>query len=103
MKNQTVCRLVLAIILIASAQNAFAAGSGMPWEEPLYKILDSFTGPVAMILGTIAILVTGLTLALGEGGGAMRKILTVVFGLSITFTASSYGLSFFHYGGGAGF
>lgn len=95
---------VVAILLVLSfAANAFAAGSGMPWEEPLYKILDSITGPVAKIFGTIVIVGTGLGLALGEGGGAIRKIVTVVFGLSITFTATSFGLTFFNYGGGVGF
>ncbi|MGX1101452.1 type IV secretory pathway VirB2 component (pilin) [Amorphus sp. MBR-141] len=26
---------------------AYAAGSGMPWEEPLQRILESVQGPVA--------------------------------------------------------
>ncbi|MEN6488168.1 MAG: TrbC/VirB2 family protein, partial [Smithella sp.] len=55
------------------------------------------------IAGVIAICITGLALAFGEGGGLMRKILGIVFGLSIAFSASSFGLSFFGYGGGLGF
>lgn len=103
MRNHSIPSFPLAISLSTIATNTWAGGSGMPWEEPLYKILDSFTGPVAMILGTIAIVSTGLALAFGEGGGIMRKIITVVFGLSITFTATSFGLRFFNYGGGIGF
>jgi type IV secretion system protein VirB2 len=33
----------------------------------------------------------------------MRKILGIVFGLSIAFSASTFGLSFFGFGGGCGF
>ena len=82
---------------------AYAGGSGMPWEGPLQSILDSLTGPVAKIAGVGAIVITGLALAFGEGGGLMRKILGIVFGLSIAFSASTFGLSFFGYGGGCGF
>ncbi len=82
-------------------QNVYAAGSGMPWEGPLEQILDSMSGPVARAIGVIAIIVTGLTLAFGEGGGGMRKMLWVVFGLSIAFSATSFFLSFFGFSAGA--
>jgi len=93
---------VLALIFILPMA-AHASGSGMPWEGPLQNILDSLTGPVAKIAGVSAIVITGLALAFGEGGGLMRKILGIVFGLSIAFSASTFGLSFFGYGGGCGF
>jgi type IV secretion system protein VirB2 len=38
--------MVFASMLLVAAQ-ADAAGSGMPWEEPLQKVLDSVPGPVA--------------------------------------------------------
>lgn len=93
---------VMAILLFLPVM-AYAGGSGMPWEGPLQSILDSLTGPVAKIAGVGAICITGLALAFGEGGGLMRKILGIVFGLSIAFSASTFGLSFFGYGGGCGF
>ena len=80
---------------------AHAAGSGMPWEAPLQSILESIEGPVAKILATIVIILTGLGLAFGESGGGMRKLLQIVFGLSIAFAATSFFLSFFSFGGGA--
>ncbi len=80
---------------------AHAAGSGMPWEAPLQSILQSIEGPVAKILATIVIILTGLGLAFGESGGGMRKLLQIVFGLSIAFAATSFFLSFFSFGGGA--
>ena len=94
--------LVLALaITLAAALPAHAAGSGMPWEGPLESILESIEGPVAKILATIVIILTGLGLAFGESGGGMRKLLQIVLGLSIAFAATSFFLSFFSFGGGA--
>lgn len=95
--------LFTVLLLLLVAAEAFAAGSNMPWESPLTKILNSFTGPVAKVLGTLAIALTGFGLAFGEGGEGMKKILKIVFGLSIAFTATSFGLSFFGFSGGVGF
>ena len=96
------CRLAAALILSGLiAVQAQAAGSGMPWEEPLQKVLESVQGPVAKIIAVIIIITTGLTLAFGETGGGFRKLIQIVFGLSIAFAASSFFLSFFSFGGGA--
>ncbi|MFC4847995.1 TrbC/VirB2 family protein [Hephaestia sp. GCM10023244] len=80
---------------------ALAAGSGMPWEEPLQQVLESVQGPVAKIVAVIIIITTGLTLAFGETAGGFRKLIQIIFGLSIAFAASSFFLSFFSFGGGA--
>jgi len=93
--------LALAVLIsVAATEPAFAAGSGMPWEGPLDQILTSLSGPVARVIGVAAIIITGLGIAFGEGGGGMRKMLWVVFGLTIAFSATSFFLSFF--GGGTG-
>ena len=47
------------------------------------------------------IIVTGLTLAFGDTSGGFRRLIQIVFGLSIAFAASSFFLSFFSFGGGA--
>ena len=91
--------LVLAAML-ATVPGAHAAGSSMPWEAPLQSILESIEGPVAKIVAVIIIIVTGLTLAFGDTGGGFRRLIQVVFGLSIAFAASSFFLSFFSFGGG---
>jgi len=93
---------ILALMILLPAVT-HASGSGMPWEGPLQKILDSISGPVAKIVGVLAIVITGLGLAFGEGGGLMKKIIGIVFGLSIAFSASSFGLSFFGFAGGCAF
>jgi len=80
---------------------AYAAGSNMPWEHPLTQILASIQGPVAKVVSVIVIIMTGLTLAFGESSGGFRRLIQIVFGLSIAFAASSFFLSFFSFGGGA--
>ncbi len=101
--NITHCRLaawaVSALGLIAAP--AYAAGSNMPWEAPLQSILDSLQGPVARIVAVIIIIVTGLTLAFGDTSGGFRRLIQIVFGLSIAFAASSFFLTFFSFAGGA--
>lgn len=87
----------LTLLLDAPAQ---AAGSNMPWEQPLNQILLSVEGPVAKIIAVIIIITTGLSLAFGETSGGFRRLIQIVFGLSIAFAASSFFLSFFSFGGG---
>jgi type IV secretory pathway VirB2 component (pilin) len=89
-----------AICLVLAAP-AHAAGSNMPWEQPLQQVLESIEGPVAKIIAVIIIIVTGLTLAFGDTSGGFRRLVQIVFGISIAFAASSFFLSFFQFGGGA--
>ena len=93
--------LLLAALLLFLAGTAEAAGSSMPWEGPLQSILESIQGPVARIVAVIIIIATGLALAFGDTSGGFRKLIQIVFGLSIAFAASSFFLSFFSFSGGA--
>ena len=91
----------LSTVLVVLSSTAHAAGSSMPWEQPLQQVLQSVEGPVAKIVAVIIIIVTGLTLAFGDTSGGFRRLIQIVFGLSIAFAASSFFLSFFSFGGGA--
>ena len=91
---------ISAFALMFAMTPAYATGSNMPWEQPLQQILDSVQGPVAKIISVIIIIVTGLTLAFGESSGGFRRLIQIVFGLSIAFAASSFFLAFFQFGGG---
>ena len=93
--------LAVTIITITFAPAAHASGSSMPWETPLNQILQSVQGPVAKIISVIIITVTGLTLAFGDTSGGFRRLIQIVFGLSIAFAASSFFLTFFSFSGGA--
>lgn len=89
----------IAIILFA-ATPAFASSAGMPWEGPLSRLVQSLTGPVAKAVGVFAIVAVGFGMAFSEGGSGMRKVLWVVLGLAIAFSAASWGLSFMGFSGG---
>ena len=100
------CRIMATAATTASislmlAPAAHASGSSMPWEAPLQSILESSEGPVAKIIAVIVIIATGLALAFGDTSGGFRRLIQIVFGLSIAFAASSFFLSFFSFGGGA--
>ena len=106
--TRTHFRFHRAVVLVATTSvqvlvsvPAWAAGSNMPWEQPLNQILQSVEGPVSKILAVIIIIVTGLSLAFGDTSGGFRRLIQIVFGLSIAFAASSFFLSFFSFGGGA--
>lgn len=99
LRSWIVAGLTSTLSLLAA--KAYAAGSSMPWEEPLQKILESIEGPVAQIIAVVIIIMTGLALAFGDSTGGTRRLIQIVFGLSIAFAASSFFLSFFSFGGGA--
>src|ERR1700743_398468 len=84
----------LALSALLVARQAQAAGANMPWEQPLQQILDSVQGPVAKIVAVMIIIVTGLWLAFGETSGGFRRLIQIVFGISIAFAASRFFLSF---------
>ena len=81
-------RASLLAISFMLAPAAWAGGASMPWEQPLEQILQSIEGPVAKIIAVIIIIVTGLTLAFGDTSGGFRRLIQIVFGLSIAFAAS---------------
>lgn len=90
--------LALAVALLVRVH---AAGSNMPWETPLQSVLESVQGPVVRVVAVLIIIVTGLTLAFGDTSGGFRRLIQIIFGLSIAFSASSFFLSFFSFSGGA--
>ncbi|RRD27079.1 conjugal transfer protein TrbC [Brucellaceae bacterium VT-16-1752] len=100
-KRFAVPTTLIAIMTLVATSPAYASGSSMPWEQPLQQILQSIEGPVAKIVAVIIIIATGLALAFGDTSGGFRRLIQIVFGLSIAFAASSFFLSFFSFGGGA--
>jgi len=101
LRRQFTTAATIATLAMFMAPAAHASGSSMPWEQPLQQILQSIEGPVAKIIAVIIIIATGLTLAFGDTSGGFRRLIQIVFGLSIAFAASSFFLSFFSFGGGA--
>ena len=91
-------RLMQSMLLLSYAPLALAdsAGAPLPWDGPLQRIADSISGPVAMALGVIAVVITGLAIAFGESGSGVRRLMQVLFGLAIAFTAASLIATLFH-------
>lgn len=89
-----------ALLVLVTAPAAFGASAGMPWETPLQSLVASLTGPVAKLIGIAAIVITALGMALSESGHAMKRFLGIVFGLSIAFTAGTFGLQLLGFSGG---
>ncbi len=96
------CLITCSFINLLAASQVYAAStsSGMPWEDPLNKLLDSLTGPVSRVLGAVAIIGLGIGIAFSDGGSMMQKALWVVMGLAIAFNAISWGLTFIGFSGG---
>ena len=90
-----------AATMLVLCARVHAAGSGMPWEAPLQRILELVEGPVAKVSAVVIIIMTGLSLAFGDMSGGLRRLIQIVFGLSIAFAATSFFLSFFSFAGGA--
>lgn len=96
--------LTVVLIVFTFASPVFAGtsgGAGLPWEGPLQKLIDSITGPVVQAFMVLAVVSLGLGLAFSDGGGLVRRILGVLFGLSIAATATSFVLDFFGFASGA--
>lgn len=89
----TTCALMIAT-------PALAGGSGMPWEGPMQKVVDSITGPIVQAAAVIAVAMFGAGIAISESGSAMRRGIGILFGLSIAFAASTFFLNFFGFAGG---
>ena len=100
-RAQAAHAVTYATVTLMLAGPARAAGSSMPREAPPQSILESIKGPVAKIIAVTIIIVTGLTLAFGDTSGGFRRLIQIVFGISIAIAASSLFLSFFSSGGGA--
>ncbi|MCX7122106.1 MAG: TrbC/VirB2 family protein [Gammaproteobacteria bacterium] len=96
-------RIYQFCFLLLATPYAFAddgSGQSMPWVGPLQMIMDSISGPVAKIVGTIAIIIAGFGIAFGESGSGVRRLFQIVFGLAIAFTAASIVATVFQPGTG---
>ena len=90
---------VFALLVLFSSR-AWASSAGMPWEGSMRKIVQSLTGPIAQGIGVVALFGLGAGFAFSDGGNGLRKALWVVLGLTIAFSAASFGLSFLGFSGG---
>src|SRR2546429_7944512 len=78
-------KLVVAVTGLVLAAPAFAQVSGSsPWETAVTVLQAAFTSTIARGLSLVAIVVSGLTFAFGEGG-SKRVLAGVLFGVGFFF------------------
>ena len=79
--------LVAALFLAATA---FAQVPGnSPWENAVNVLQQAFTTTIARGLSLVAIVVSGLTFAFGEGG-SKRVLAGVLFGVGMAIAAVNF-------------
>src|SRR5260370_14886068 len=79
---------VLAVSLLLTSP-AFAQAGNSPWENAVNVLQQAFTSTIARGLSLVAIVVSGLTLAFGEGG-SKRVLAGVLFGVGMAIAAVKF-------------
>jgi type IV secretion system protein TrbC len=88
------------LLALATPALASTTGGSMPWDTILTTVQNDLTGPVATAVGVCACVIFGLSMAFGHEGSAMKRGMSILFGLAIAFTSASGLLTLF--GGGSG-
>ena len=84
---RVVTAFVMALFL---ATSAFAqAATNSPWENAVGVLQQAFTSTIARGLSLVAIVVSGLTFAFGEGG-SKRVLAGVLFGVGMAIAAVNF-------------
>jgi type IV secretory pathway VirB2 component (pilin) len=78
--------LVFGLMLAAPA---FAQTGTSPWENAVGVLQQAFTSTIARGLSLVAIVVSGLTFAFGEGG-SKRVLAGVLFGVGMAIAAVNF-------------
>jgi type IV secretory pathway VirB2 component (pilin) len=81
---------VVAICLVLFlAAPAFGQQGNSPWENAVNVLMTAFTSTIARGLSLVAIVVSGLTFAFGEGG-SKRVLAGVLFGVGMAIAAVNF-------------
>jgi type IV secretion system protein TrbC len=81
-------QLIAATLGLLLAAPAFAQGAS-PWENAVSVLQQAFTSTIARGLSLVAIVVSGLTFAFGEGG-SKRVLAGVLFGVGMAIAAVNF-------------
>ena len=80
--------VAMSILGLALATPAFAQANS-PWENAVGVLQQAFTSTIARGLSLVAIVVSGLTFAFGEGG-SKRVLAGVLFGVGMAIAAVNF-------------
>ena len=82
-------RLMSLATLALVAAPAHAQQTGDPWDNAVNVLKTAFTGPIAIGLSLVAIVVGGLAFAYGEGQ-SKRMLAGIVFGVGMAIGAVNF-------------
>src|SRR6266700_5128720 len=80
--------VAISLIGLALASPALAQANS-PWENAVNVLQQAFTSTIARGLSLVAIVVSGLTFAFGEGG-SKRVLAGVLFGVGMAIAAVNF-------------
>jgi type IV secretory pathway VirB2 component (pilin) len=81
--------LVAIGLTLLCAAPALALQTNSPWENAVSVLQQAFTSTIARGLSLVAIVVSGLTFAFGEGG-SKRVLAGVLFGVGMAIAAVNF-------------
>ncbi len=94
---------LLISLLFVATQLAWAGGGGgggLPWETPLNRVAQSMTGPVALSISLIALMVAGGTLVFGgELSEFARRSCVAVLAIAFLVLGAGFMTTLFGVGG----
>jgi type IV secretory pathway VirB2 component (pilin) len=94
--------LLMGLLFLAT-QLAWAGGGGgggLPWETPLNRVAQSMTGPVALSISLIALMVAGGTLVFGgELSEFARRSCVAVLAIAFLVLGAGFMTTLFGVGG----
>lgn len=76
---------IISLVLVVPA----CAQANSPWENAVNVLQQAFTSTIARGLSLVAIVVSGLTFAFGEGG-SKRVLAGVLFGVGMAIAAVNF-------------
>lgn len=98
MSARNLCFFGVVLILLSIAPHALAEGSGggLPYEDWLTSLRDSFTGPIAFSLAIAGIVVAGGVLIFGgDLNGFTRSIMVLTLVMALLVGANNVLTNFF--------
>ncbi len=88
-KTFSIARVIaMSLLGLVLAAPAFAQANS-PWENAVNVLQQAFTSTIARGLSLVAIVVSGLTFAFGEGG-SKRVLAGVLFGVGMAIAAVNF-------------
>ena len=103
MKGKRKLIVRMSLLVLWSGMAAWAGGGGgggLPWETPLKTVADSLTGPVALSISLIALMVAGGTLVFGgELSEFARRACVAVLAIAFLVLGAGFMTSLFGVGG----